>query len=96
LFIFPGGDKPLGSGTFGVVVKGRMKTEEVAVKTTRMCVDKVYLKALLQELKVLAYLGSHENIVNMCGAHTTKLRQGNVSLFRLKNLIQMIAKASFL
>jgi len=72
------GDKPLGSGTFGLVVKGRIKTGEVAIKTTRMGVDKIYLKALVQEIKVLAYLGSHENIVNMCGAHTAKLRQGNV------------------
>jgi len=60
-------------------MKGCAKGHDVAVKTTRAGVDKIYLKALIQELKMLVYLGSHENIVNICGAHTSELRQGSAN-----------------
>jgi len=79
--VFEDLDKPLGSGAFGVVLKGRISNNSVAVKTTRDGVEKVYLAALIQELKVLSYLGSHENIVNMLGAYTSQLRQGFAEFF---------------
>ena len=71
----------LGSGQFGTVVKGTLNGNVVAVKTVKENVDKIYIKSLLSELKVLIYLGNHPNIVGLMGAHTTKMRRGKIKLF---------------
>ncbi|CAH1182641.1 unnamed protein product [Phyllotreta striolata] len=69
--------KQLGSGAFGVVLKGEAKnivdTEPVttvAVKMVKKNADNTYIKALASELKIMVHLGKHLNVVNLLGACT--------------------------
>ena len=76
----------LGSGQYGVVFKGILKPKPgaqvreyenvipVAVKTVRPNVEIEYFKALLSELKILSYVGSHENVARLLGAYTANIR----------------------
>ncbi|OXA57693.1 vascular endothelial growth factor receptor kdr-like [Folsomia candida] len=77
---------PLGRGAFGLVLKARLFKEDgdpfcqnqfetVAVKTVDKDADDVYFRALLSELKILVYIGRHENIVNLIGACTSELKE---------------------
>jgi len=72
----------LGHGHFGVVLKGVVKDSRsdvrisVAVKTLKSKTDVGSLKALLSELKILASIGKHSNIVNLVGACTKKMVKG--------------------
>jgi len=69
----------LGAGEFGVVVKGNVKNirQSVAIKTIRANTEAPYFKALLSELKILQYIGSHPHIVNLIGACTGNLTRSN-------------------
>ncbi len=80
---------PLGSGNYGKVYKGYLtrKGEDllsspkipVAVKTVDPATtDVICFKALLTELKVMAYLGSHKNVVELLGASTSGIRDRNL------------------
>ncbi|XP_006832105.1 PREDICTED: receptor-type tyrosine-protein kinase FLT3 [Chrysochloris asiatica] len=69
--------KVLGSGAFGKVMNatayGICKTGvsiQVAVKMLKDKADSSEKEALMSELKMMTYLGSHENIVNLLGACT--------------------------
>lgn len=69
--------KQLGSGAFGVVVKGIAKgivegeeSTTVAVKMVKKNADYTYIKALASELKIMVHLGKHLNVVNLLGACT--------------------------
>lgn len=66
----------LGSGEFGLVLKGTYGGQDVAVKTLKPESTKGDLKSLLSEVKVLVYTGKHENIVQLIGAVTKYLRVG--------------------
>jgi len=68
---------PLGSGAFGIVFKGLLDGDPVAIKTLQPNAEKSYLKALLSELKIMIHLGKHQNIVEVLGAHTKQLRRGD-------------------
>ena len=75
--------KELGSGAFGRVVKATatgLKLDEpvttVAVKMVRSQLDTISnsaAEALISELKILIYLGSHVNVVNLLGACTERI-----------------------
>ena len=75
----------LGAGCFGRVVKaeavGLKDSEEivktVAVKMVRSEANVSAMEALISELKILVYLGSHLNVVNLLGACTKQLHKGN-------------------
>lgn len=71
----------LGTGQFGLVLKGSIGATPVAVKTIKPKTDTIYFKSLLSELKILQFLGTHENIVNLIGANTTNLKK---SMFNLR------------
>lgn len=69
--------KQLGSGAFGVVMKGVAKgivdgeeSTTVAVKMVKKNADHTYIKALSSELKIMVHLGKHLNVVNLLGACT--------------------------
>ncbi|KAL0273366.1 UNVERIFIED_CONTAM: hypothetical protein PYX00_006049 [Menopon gallinae] len=69
--------KQLGAGAFGVVLKAEAYgiVEEdvwttVAVKMVKRHADPAYIRALVSELKILAHLGKHLNVVNLLGACT--------------------------
>ncbi|CAG7724005.1 unnamed protein product [Allacma fusca] len=66
----------LGKGVHGVVYKGTIGEEIIAVKTVRERVTKDVLKALLDELKIMIYLGKHDYIVELKGACTQFLHEG--------------------
>ncbi len=70
----------LGSGAYGTVYKGKLKKREsasieVAVKTVPTSVDVLYFKTLLSEVKVMAHVGHHPNIVALVGAYTQDIRK---------------------
>jgi hypothetical protein len=75
----------LGVGCFGRVVKaeamGLKGSEEtvktVAVKMVRSEANVTAMEALISELKILVYLGSHLNVVNLLGACTKQMHKGN-------------------
>ena len=68
----------LGSGAFGVVLKGLVDGMPVAVKTLSRHAEKAHLKALLSELKIQIHLGNHPNLVRFVGASTKHLNKGTV------------------
>ncbi|CAG7829131.1 unnamed protein product [Allacma fusca] len=68
----------LGKGVHGVVYKGVKGEEIIAVKTVREKVSKDVLKALLDELKIMIYLGKHDYVVELKGACTQFLNEGRV------------------
>jgi hypothetical protein len=49
----------------------------VAVKLVRSEANVTAMEALISELKILVYLGSHLNVVNLLGACTKQLHNGN-------------------
>lgn len=72
---------------FGIVFKGRYKRRissphsgkiwlDVAIKTVKPYSECGYLTSILNEVKVLAYLGPHPNIVQLMGACTNNLALG--------------------
>ncbi|CAG7734893.1 unnamed protein product, partial [Allacma fusca] len=67
----------LGSGSHGVVYEGTLGGLPVAVKSVRNGVEKQVLLALLDELKIMIYLGKHDHIVDLKGACTQFLEQGD-------------------
>jgi len=67
----------LGSGAFGLVLMGKVEMTPVAVKTVQRNADKQYIKALLSELKIMIYLGHHDNLVPVVGAYTKDLKIGD-------------------
>lgn len=74
----------LGVGCFGRVVKaeavGLKDSDEtvktVAVKMVRSATNDAEMEALIRELKILIYLGSHFNVVNLLGACTKRASRG--------------------
>ena len=75
----------LGAGCFGVVVKAEavaIKGSDELVKTVAVKMPRsqtsnaIVLEDLISELKVLIYLGSHLNVLNLLGACTTKIHKG--------------------
>lgn len=72
--------KQIGSGAYGRVLKAKAigivpweSTTVVAVKTIKPHADIMHFRSLMMELKVLAHLGKHLNILNLLGACTQNL-----------------------
>ncbi|CAL8094560.1 unnamed protein product [Orchesella dallaii] len=76
--------KPLGVGSFGSVYKAVLlkdgENSIVAVKSVQNGRDANYFKALLEEFSVLAYLGTHSNVVKFVGTCTELLAQRKLYL----------------
>ncbi|CAH1392580.1 unnamed protein product, partial [Nezara viridula] len=82
--------KQLGSGAFGIVLKGQAyglhednEPVIVAVKMVKKTSDISNVKSLATELKIMAHLGQHLNVVNLLGACT-----GNVHNRELLVLVE--------
>jgi serine/threonine protein kinase len=92
----------LGAGCFGRVVKaeavGLKDSEEtvktVAVKMVRSEANIAAMEALIGELKILIYLGSHLNVVNLLGACTKQMYKGIVRFFS-RNMLRLLLKMVF-
>jgi serine/threonine protein kinase len=69
----------LGSGAFGVVYKGTVLKEndayEVAVKMLKQNMTVQYFKALMDELKIMAYIGKHPNVVRLVGSCSKNIKK---------------------
>ena len=77
--------RQLGNGQFGVVFKAKATgiegsdeiSKTVAVKMVQSAAnDDAALKDLVSELKVMIYLGSHLNVLNLLGACTKNIHKG--------------------
>ena len=66
-------DTVLGSGEFGTVHPGFFNGEAVAVKTFKSTVDIDEFKGILAEIKIMGYLGNHENVVKFVGADISRI-----------------------
>ncbi|OXA46162.1 Fibroblast growth factor receptor 3 [Folsomia candida] len=66
----------LGRGEFGIVFMGLLDgITPTAVKTAKDVSDDVKLNALLSEVKVMAYVGSHKNVAQLLGVQLVDLRK---------------------
>ncbi|RXG60752.1 Platelet-derived growth factor receptor beta [Armadillidium vulgare] len=101
--------KQLGAGAFGRVLlaqvkglNGKESPTRVAVKMCKFGHDKAHIRALIMELKIMIHLGKHLNIVNLLGAHTSKIDKGElwilVEYCKYGNLLKLIqrGKAQFI
>ena len=71
-------------GQFGRVVKAEVSgmkghdTKTVAVKMVRSQANVSAIEALVSEMKIMSFLGSHLNVVNLIGACTKGISKGKV------------------
>ena len=72
-------DTKLGSGEFGVVYPGIFRSEPVAIKVLKHSVDVDDFKAVLAEVKIMAYMGDHEFVVKFIGAETSEIAKRKTS-----------------
>ena len=79
----------MGSGAFGRVVKadavGLKENESVTTVAVKMIRPQLSvtsnngaIESLISELKILGYLGSHLNVVNLLGACTKRISRGEL------------------
>jgi len=67
----------IGIGEFGLVLKGELNGDVVAIKTLKGGEGSEYrLRSLFMELKVLNYLKCHPNIVELRGAYIEEYKRG--------------------
>jgi FMS-like tyrosine kinase 1 len=92
----------LGMGAFGIVTKAIacniLPLEDktvVAVKSLEKTADKIIVKSLITELKVMIHLGQHLNIVNLLGAVTRNIARKDLMMIfeycphgNLQNVLQ--------
>ena len=72
-FHFVAKDTVLGSGEFGIVHPGFFNGDAVAVKTFKRSIEIDDFKEILIELKIMAYLGDHSNVIKFVGADVSKM-----------------------
>ncbi len=76
----------MGSGAFGVVYKAYILAshvkdiETVALKMAKVGCTKYATLSILTEIKMLSYLGLHDNVVSIKGAYTAEITKGIVYL----------------
>ena len=76
-------DTKLGSGEFGVVHPGICRSVPVAIKVLKHSVDVDEFKAVLAEVKIMAYLGDHEFIVNFVGAEISEIAKSKKANYNI-------------
>jgi len=66
----------LGEGEFSRVVQGFLKSHRsnVAVKIPKPSADVTLFKNLLSEIKIMIYIGDHENVAGLVGVCSTEIR----------------------
>ena len=76
-------EKQLGFGAFGSVfqatargISGSKKDMTVAVKIARRDAEAIQMQALVDELKIMTYLGKHLNVIDILGACTKTITKG--------------------
>jgi len=80
---FCAGEK-IGSGNFGLVHKGSLTSryitlnavgKPIAIKVPKQDLEVEVFKNVLREVKIMAHVGSHENVVCFIGACTENIRR---------------------
>ncbi len=76
----------MGSGNFSHVVRGYYEIEKrsVAIKIANTTTNTDDFKMMLTEIKIMIYIGSHDNVVKFIGASTAEIRDRN-KIFALTN-----------
>lgn len=64
----------------------RIKHKTVAVKMVRSQTNDAGMDALISELKILIYLGSHVNVVNLLGACTKQITKGTSNSYDIRKV----------
>jgi len=77
--------KVLGEGQFSRVIIGSMKLtkEKVAVKLAKPSADVELFKSMLTEVKIMIYVGYHENIIGLMGVCTQGIRRSMILIINL-------------
>lgn len=102
LTVFLDEENPLEKTSDGLLLKGNLSVPGgcsvlVGVKTTRDKMDVAEFRALLSELKIMAYISSvrkHDNVVELTGAITCDImqRMKGLPLNSLKHKLNVISK----
>jgi len=66
----------LGFGNFGTVFKGTAKGKEAAIKQPNKDCPKDTFKNVLSEVKILCYIGFHQNVMKFIGAYVEEIGKG--------------------
>ncbi len=66
----------MGTGNFSHVVRGyhEIRKRPVAIKIANTTTNTDDFKVMLTEIKIMIYIGSHENIVKFLGASTAEIK----------------------
>lgn len=67
LLIVPDTHHLLGQGQFGLCFAGEYQGKSVAVKVAKTSLDVALFKRFLEEIRLMAFLGAHENIIEFIG-----------------------------
>jgi len=73
-------NKILGVGAFGTVFEGSITgngEKSVAFKTLKVG-NRVTMKAILAEIKIMSYIGFHPHVVQLLGAYTAEAVKGTL------------------
>ena len=69
----------LGQGHFGICYQGSLnqhgETIDVAIKLLKESTDKEIFMSFIKEIKTLAYVGEHENVVKFYGAMVERIAE---------------------
>ncbi|ODN06115.1 Macrophage colony-stimulating factor 1 receptor [Orchesella cincta] len=86
----------LGSGEFAYVVRGMIisKSKSAAVKISKPSADVTLFKSLLSEVKIMLYIGQHENVVTLVGVCTQDIR--NRALYIVTEICELGSLDSYL
>ena len=66
----------LGEGCYGVVYGGCYASSPAAIKTFKLGLTTDQIYGALVEIKLMAFIGDHDNIVKFFGADISGLRNG--------------------
>ena len=72
---YPDERSVLGEGQYGRCIRGKIRGQDVAVKMNKSS-DVSVFKDFLSELKIMAYVGVHENVVEFLGAVVDDIQKG--------------------
>ncbi|CAL8147586.1 unnamed protein product [Orchesella dallaii] len=86
----------LGSGEFAYVVRGMIisKAKSAAIKVSKPSADVNLFKSLLSEVKIMLYIGHHENVITLVGVCTQDIR--NRALYIVTEICELGSLDSYL
>ena len=74
----------MGRGEYGTCLRGEFNGKPVAIKITAPEKAEVeFFKTFLKEVKIMAYIGEHENIIGFMGAVIDKIQNRKLIISKL-------------